>query len=188
MNPDQLIEHYINEQLEQSKKSPEQLERERMENELRALKEEREREKEEHNKRELERLEQQEFERYDMLMEQAFAKADLPKSPYMVKKVADYMLVALNNGVDVTPDDVIPLVREEMHNDMKEMFNVMPEELIESLLGDGVINKLRKRRVAKAQESKKAVAKPAVQDTGKDSKTETKKEGEKISFKSFFGV
>lgn len=189
MDPNQLIEKYINEQLEQAAKSPEQVERERIEAELKALKDEREREKKESEARELERLQQQEFERYDMLMDQALTKSDLPKSPYVVKKIADYMLVALQSGYEVTPEDVIPLVREEMQQDVSEMFQALPEDVIEQLLGDGVLNKLRKRRIAKAKEAQTAVAKPVVNDTGKSSKSEENaKSKEKVSFKQFFGV
>ena len=188
MNVDQVIEKYINEQIENSKKSPDQLEREKLQAELNQLRQEQENEKQTFKQKELERLQNQEFERYDMLMEQALTKSDIPKSPYVVKKIADYMLVALQNGYDVTPDDVIPLVREEMHSDLGEMFQSMPEDVIEKLLGDRVLNKLRKRRVAKAQDATKALGKSGLTETGKTSKTESDKPKTKTSFKDFFGV
>jgi len=141
----------IEEEIENSKKSPEQIEREKLENELKAMKEEREKEKEEFNKRELDRLQQQEFERYDMLMSKAIEKSDLPKSPYIIKKMADYMLMGLQKGIDVTPDDVLPLIREEMQNDLKEMFAVMPEEIIESIVGKENLNRIRKKNLQRAK-------------------------------------
>lgn len=185
MNPEEIIEQYINKQLEQAKKSPEQLEKERLEAELRSIREEREREKQEAQQRELERLQQQEFERYDILMEQALTKSSLPKTPYAVKRIADYMLVDLEAGYDVTPEDVIPLVEQELNSDLKELFSALPEEQIEALLGEQVLNKLRKRRVAKAQQAQKAVAKPSVVETGVK-KDNSPKEKEKISYKDFF--
>lgn len=187
-DPNQVIDDYINKQMENAKKSPEQLQREQLEAELQRMKTEREREREELKSKELERLQQQEFERYDMLMEQALTKSDLPKTPYIVKKIADYMLIGLEAGHDVSPEDVIPLVREEMHGDLKEMFNSLPEEVIEGLLGEQVLNKLRKRRVAKSQEAQKALGKAPIQDTGKTSKGQENKSKEKVSFKQFFGV
>jgi GTP cyclohydrolase I len=186
MNPDQVIEDYINKQLEQAKKSPEQVEKERLESELKAIRAEREREKEEHNTKELARLQEQAFQQYDTQMEQALNKSGLPKTPYTVKKMADYMLVALEAGHDVTPDDVVDVVREEMNSDLKEMFASLDEETIEGLLGEQVINKLRKRRVAKAQAAQKALGTKVV-ETGNSAKTsETPKE--KKSFKDFFGM
>lgn len=185
--PEQVIDDYINKQLEQAKKTPEQIEKEKLEAELQRLKAEREREKEELKTKELERLQQQEFERYDMLMEKALTNSNLPKTAYTVKKIADYMLVALEAGKDVTPEDVIPLVQEEMNNDLKEMFSSLPEETIEALLGEQVLNKLRKRRVAKAQEAQKNLPKSQIQDTGKSVKTAENKAKEKLSYKDLFG-
>lgn len=152
----------IEEEIENARKSPEQIEREKMENELRALKEEREKEKEAHRKRELERLQEQEYERYDTLMTQALEKnTDIPKSAYVVKKMADHMIMALEKGYDVTPEELIPLIREEMREDVKQMFQVLPEDVIEQLVGKDNINKIRKKYVSKGKEIKNnALANP----------------------------
>lgn len=180
----QLAAQIIEEEIENSKKSPEQLQREELEAKLKKLEDERREEKENSKKADFERLQSQEYERYDLLMTQALEKSDLPKSPYIVKKMADYMLLGLNNGVDVTPDDVIPLVRQEMTDDLREMFQVMPEEVIESIIGKDVINRIRKKSVAKA---KAAPLKASAPDTGTTGK-EKPEAGKKQSFKSFFGV
>lgn len=182
-----MVEDYINEQIENSKKSPEQLEREKLEKELKTMKDEREKEKKDQESRELQRLQAQEYERYDILMSQALEKSDLPKTPYVVKKMADYMLLGLQNGYEVTPDDILPLVREEMHSEINEMFQAMPEEVIEKLLGDGVLNKLRKRRVAKAQNPPQATTKSKVQDAGKPAE-KSKAGDDKQSYKDFFKI
>ena len=187
-DPNKAIDDYINQQMEQARKSPEQLAKEQLERELQMLKSEREREKQELQNKELERMQQAAFQQYDIEMEKALTTSDLPKTPYTVKKMADYMLVALQAGYDVKPADVVDIVREEMSNDLKEMFASMPEDKVEMLLGEQMINKLRKRRVAKAAAAQQAVSKPSILDSGKSSKTEAKKEGEKKSFKDFFGI
>jgi hypothetical protein len=187
MKPDQVIDQYINKQMDQAKKSPEQIQREKLEQELQRIKAERESEKETAKTKELARLQEQAFTQYDLQMEQSLAKSDLPKTPYTVKKIADYMLVALQAGKDVTPEDVIPLVREEMHSDLREMFASLPEDAVEQLLGEQMLNKLRKRRISKAQAGSQAVGKSTIQDTGRSGKTESKP-GDKKSFKDFFGI
>jgi hypothetical protein len=183
----QLAASIIEEEIENSQKSPEQLEKEKLQAELKAMKDEQEKEKEERKTRDFERLQQQEFERYDMQMTQALDKhPDLPKSPYIVKKMADYMLMGLNQGIDVTAEDVIPLVKQELQDDLREMFAVMPEDVIEAIVGKDVISKLRKKSVAKGRAG---VVPGKVADTGapkadKDGKKEVK---EKMDFKTFFG-
>lgn len=183
-----LAKEIIEEEIANSQKSPEQLEKEKLEKELKAIKEEREKEKEESKKKELERLQQQEYERYDMLMTQALDKSDLPKSPYVVKKIADYMLLGLEQGHDITPEDVLPIVREEMQNDLKDMFAVMPDEVIEALVGKDVISRIRKKNIAKAKQQPPAPLKSAVKDTGQSSDNNKDEPKQKKTIKELFGV
>jgi hypothetical protein len=53
----------------------------------------------------------------------------------IIKKMADYMLIAVQRGINVTPEDVLPIVRDEIQNDIKQMFSLMPEDVIEQLVG-----------------------------------------------------
>lgn len=184
----------IEREIENSKKSPEQLEKERLEGELKRLQEEREREREELKSKELERLREQEVERLDLQMEKALTSQGLPKSPYFVKKIADYMLAGMQAGLDVQPEDVIPLVKEEMEKDLKEMFAVMPEDVIETVIqnvfGKDVLTKMRKKQLAKAKEAK-AVPQPlnsSVKDVGAKKEEGNKEPAKKLTFKEFFGV
>lgn len=182
----QLATQIIEEEIANAQKSPEQLEKERLEAELRSLQEERENEREELRQKEFERLQEIEYERYDNLMSKALETSDLPKSPYVVKKMADYMLLGLNEGIDVSPEDVLPLVREEIQNDLREMFAVMPDEVIEKIVGKEVFNRVRKKNVAKAKTAPTPI-KSAVKDTGAKTSSATPS-AEKKSFRDFFGV
>lgn len=173
----------IEEEIERSKKSPEQLEKEKIEAELRSLKEDREKEKKDYESREFDRLQQQEAERYDTMISSSLEKSDLPKSPYVVKKVAEYMLLGLQNGIDVSADDIIPLVREEVQSDIRQMFSVMPEEVIESVIGKDTLKRLRKRNIAKAAPA--AIVSKAIPDTGAG-KSEAKTAEKKVPFRDYF--
>jgi len=180
----ELAKNIIEEEVENSKKSPEQIRAEQLEAELRTLKEEKERESEEAKKREFERMEQVEFERLDKAMDTAISKSDLPKSPYVVKKMADYMLLALENGVAVTPDEIMPLVREELQGDIRQMISSMPLEAAKALLGKEFVTQLRKDSLSKV---KVAQAKQGeVTDIGM--KATPKEEGKKLTYKDFFKV
>lgn len=182
----QLAASIIEEEIENSKKSPEQVAKEKLEAELKEMKEKYEKEKEETRHKDFERLQQQEYERYDMLMTSALEKTDLPKSPYIVKKMADYMLLGLQEGVDVTPEDVIPLVREEIQNDLKEMFQIMPDELVEKLIGKDKLSSIRKKNLAKAKATPPSLNNIAP-DTGKTVKSE-EKPVKKMTYRDFFGA
>lgn len=86
----------MEEEIENSKKSPEQLALEKAQEELRQLKEDREKEKSSRDEIERQRFTEQEFERLDIAMTQALDKNKFPKNPAVIKRMADYMLVALN--------------------------------------------------------------------------------------------
>lgn len=185
----ELAASIIEEEIENSKKSPEQLDKERLEAELRDLKEHQKKSKEDWEAREKERLYGQEAERYDMLVSKAIETSDLPKSPYVVKKMADYMLLGLENGIDIHPDDVISLVREEIQGDIQQMFAVMPEEIVEKLIGKDVLGKIRKRNVQKAKGAGQPPipVKSSIKDVGQKSQSD-EKPVQKKTIKQMWGI
>lgn len=183
----QLAAEILEEEIREAQKSPEQVEKEKLERRLKELEEEREREKQEMSQRELERLTEREFERYDNLMSSALESSDLPKSPYVVKKMTEYMIQAVENGIDVEPKDVIPLIRNEMLGDVQDLLRGMPAEMVEQLLGNDIITALRKQRVAAAKKPPVPV-KSAVRDVAKSSKKESSEPTKKMSIKDFLGV
>lgn len=182
----ELARQIIEQEIENSQKSPEQLEKERIEEELRSLKEEREKEKQQFEQKEFERLQEQAYEKYDQQMTAALESSNLPKEPYVVKKIADYMLVALQEGYDVSAEDVIPLVKQELEKDIQTLINAMPDEALEQFLGKQRLANFRKKNLAKAKEAVAVSSAKAVKDTG--GKTTVKEPDKKISYKDFFGV
>jgi hypothetical protein len=183
----QLAAEILEEEIAQAQKTPEQIERERLEAELHALREEREREKTELEQRELERLTDLEYERYDNLMSNAIENSDLPKTPYVVKKMTEYMIQAVDNNIDVEPADLVPIIREEIQADVRVMLQSMPPEMVEQFLGQEVINTLRKSRVASVKKAPVPV-KSAVKDIGKAPAKKAEAPRKPVTIKDFFGV
>lgn len=183
-----LAAQMIEEEIANSAKSPEQLRAEKLEQELQDLKDRNKKDKEAFDAREQERLTEAEFERYDSLMSQAIEKSDLPKSPYVVKKMADLMMIGLREGIDVTPDDILPLVRQEILEDIQQMAQAMPLETIEKLFGGDILTKIRKKNVAKAKNQ--PTGSPKLPDVGA-TKASPKADDSKIqkkTIKQMFGV
>lgn len=185
----QFAAQIIENEIKNSKKTPEQIANEKLQAELKALREEKKRAEKEAKEREFQRVQQQEYERYDMQMSQALEKSDLPKSPYVVKKMADLLYLGLENGVDLSPQDVLPLVREEIQGDIKDMFAAMPDEVIEQLVGSEKINSIRKKKVAAAKAASQAQTATAnqIKDTGSNAK-KSEEPPKKISMKEFFKI
>ena len=139
---------------------------------------------EEFNQKELERLREIEFEKIDTQMTLALEKSDLPKKPYVVRKMAEYMLIGANNGINLSPEDVLPIVREELLTDLQEIINTLPEDKAEEFIGKEVLNRFRKKNLAKAEQTPASV-KSSIKDVG-IKKTEDK-QAEPVNYKKFFG-
>lgn len=185
MDIKQLAAEILQEEIERSQKTPEQLRAEEAEARLQELMEEREQEKKDHEARELERLTEREYERYDNLMSSALESSDLPQSPYVVKKMTELMILAVENGIDIDPKDVIPMIRDEIHSDIQQMFGKMPAELIEQVLGKDTLGKLKNHR--KASIKPPVPVKTAVKDVAQ-TKEEKKEAAKKQTVRDFFGV
>lgn len=184
-----LAAQMIEEEISNAAKSPEQLAKEALEAELTELKEQRKKDQADNEKREFERVQQMEYDRYDTLMTQTLEKSDLPKSPYVIKKMADYMLMGLKEGLNVTPEDVLPLVREEILEDIRQMSQAMPLETIEKLFGGDILTKIRKKNVSRAK-SNPQTASAKLPDVGATKAVDKPKidESKKKTIKQMFGV
>ena len=183
----QLARQVIEEEIANSQKSPEQLEREKLEKEIKALKEQQQKEKEEFEKREFERLQEAAYEQYDMQIDKALENSGLPKKPYVVKKFAEYMLLGLQNGIDVTPQDILPLVKEEIEQDIKEMIGASPDEVVEQFIGKEKLNSIRKKKVAKAKaEQPPMPLAKSLKDAGAPKKEKTPEKPQ--TYRDFFKV
>jgi len=179
----EIVQAYAKREIENSKKTPEQIKAEQLEKELEKVRKEREREKAELEKQRIEMAEQKAYAEYEQGIINAIeSSTDLPKSPYVVRKFADYMLSALEMGVKVTPEEVAPLVKREIHNDIKQMFEASPDEVVESFFGKDRLNKLRKKNVEKALSTPTAPLKQ-VKDVGKPKEEEPK---QKLTYRDFF--
>jgi hypothetical protein len=187
IDPRDFAAQVLEDELKKAQMSPEQLEKMELEQELKRLQDESKQKEEEFTRREFERVTQQEYERIDNQMTSALDKSDLPKSPYVVKKLAEYMMIGAQNGIDLTAEDLVPIVREEIMNDLQTLINAMGEDKVENFIGKDVLNKIRKKNIAKSKVNPATVLKAAVKDTGKTGQKTAEPARSKKDMKDFFG-
>lgn len=150
MDPDELAELRIQSRIEEMKKSPEQVEREKIQKELKEAREESKRLKEEKESLAFEKMKEQAAVQIESEIESALdAHKTLPKSRHVVKRIADSMLWAMNNGFDdVSAEDVIPLVEKELKDELNQFYDDMPDEFLEKFLGNKTSERLRAKRLS----------------------------------------
>lgn len=150
LNPDDLAEQRIQSKIEEMKKSPEQIEREKMQHELEAARQRLKQIEEEKHTAKMQQMEQKAAYQLDQEITDALSKdTELPKSKKTVRRIADAMLWAMDNGFhDVTVADVLPSVKAEVQAELNEFMSSMPEELMEKYIGKKNIERMRKKRLA----------------------------------------
>lgn len=186
IDPDDWAAAHIEKKIEHLKKSPEVLEKERIQAELQAAREEAKKLKEEKEMAEMSKLEQEALSSLQTEISKAItAHTKLPDTKLVQKKMADAMLWAANNGFnDVTADDVAPLVEHEMREELNGLFELMPEDTLEAYFGRKNVDRLRKSKIAKAKEIPSV---NAIKPTGaKPAETPKQSDQQKIDAKRFW--
>lgn len=181
-----FAEDILNEEIQELQKSPEQKQLEALQKQLEVEKKQREGLEEAKRNAEMARLEEQAFKQFDDEITGALEKyPNLPKSPYVVKRIADTLIEAINLGYkDASVIDVMPIVEQQISGEIQKMFETMPEELMEQLIGKNNLSRLRKTRLAKM---KKVETAQQVKSTGKTSKDADKKNEKPVRFQDMFG-
>ncbi len=179
-----FAEDIINEEIENMQKTPEQKELAKAQKELEDIKAKLKEEQDAKDSAEKARFEEQMAVELDRDIEQALSSNEMPKSPIYVKRMAEYMMLALNNGIDLKPKDVIKLVKKDVDEEIKKFFEASPDEVLEGLVGKDRITKMRKKQIAQAKQS--VVTANSVKPTGAADKPKAPVKKDPIQFKDFF--
>jgi hypothetical protein len=182
-DPEALAEAILQAKIDELAKSPEQKKQE----ELQAKYEEAVKKLQEaENQKEAETMNRLQIEAAQSLnqeiVEALEANPVLPKSQLTVKRIAEGLSWAIENGFpQATVKDIIPFVKKEMQKEFQQHVEALPEEFIEEFFGQQIMERLRQSRLKKHKEIK-ATQTPVPQD---DTPAPTTKKSQ--SFKSFFG-
>ena len=187
LDPDELAELRIQQRIEEMKKSPEQIEREKIQIELQAAREEARRLKEERDSDQFEKLKEQAAVQIESEIEHALdAHKTLPKSRHIVKRIADSMLWAMNNGFDdVSAEDVMPLVEKEWRDEMSRLMDDSPEDVLEQLIGQRNLERMRAKRL-NAMNTSNAKSANSIKSTASSVQKREEPKAEKIKQRDFF--
>lgn len=181
-----FAEEILNEEIQELNKTPEQKELEKLRKELAEKDTRLKAEEEAKRNAEMERLREQSFKQFEDDLTAALDKSTLPKSPYVVKRIADTLIEAVNLGyTDTTVQDILPIVEKQIRGELQNMFEVAPEEVMEELIGKSNLSRLRKSRLAKMK--KPVETAKNIMETGNSSKKEEDKKEKKQKFTDLFG-
>ena len=175
-DPRQLAEEYLTQAIEEDM-LPEN------EKELRKVRYEKE-ELERQYKEELSRREQEQM---DVAIQQAqqeisnniidaLESSSLPKSPEVVKRIANYMLIAEQKGINVNPKQVIPLVEEDFRNLNSQILKSLDPTKRISYIGEDLLKQIRQDDLARLKTSQSQSSQSVPKSKQPSSKKITKEE------------
>lgn len=180
LNFREVAEKYLIEKLEEESLPPEQ-------KELRDAK----KKLEEYEAREKEIQKQREQEEYAKMKSSyeteietqiidSLNQSGLPKTPYTVKRMAQYLARALDRGVDIRPKDVVELVRKDYYEDLTSYLGGHDGENLLKTLPKEVIDKIRKADLARVK-AKSAPSPAKVDEVAKPQESKESKPKKKMT-------
>ena len=138
-----FAEEVVWEHIQESSLTPEQKKARDVERELQKYKAQEEEHKKAETERQMQALHQKYASDYDRKITSALQASGLPKTPATVKRMAEYMFTAVQNGYDLEPSDLVEQVRKDYQDDIQQLFGQTSEDMLLSLLGEGTAKKLR---------------------------------------------
>jgi len=138
-----VAEDYIWEQLQDEQMSPHEKAQREKERRLEILEaQEAERAKSESEQQRLREHEHYRNE-YDQKISKALASSGLPRTTGTVRRIAEYMKVDIDSGVDRDPIEYIDAVRADYMEDIKELLGTVDGDTLLKMLGDDAAKKIR---------------------------------------------
>lgn len=143
-----VAEDYLWEQMQEENLSPEEKQYRKEQQELKDL-----RDAKQKHEAELEaqrhQAEVQHFEQeYDKKVATALADSGLPKTTGTIRRITEYMLLDVKNGVERPIADYVDLVSRDYAADIKDLIGQLPADKLLKLLGGDVAKKIREHDVA----------------------------------------
>jgi hypothetical protein len=148
-----LAETIINGEIEESLKTPEQKEKERLQKEYENLKKQVEDEKKQREDAEMTRMQEQVARNLDSEMTAAITEAGLPKTARTVKYLAEAMQLSIENNLNLSAKDLIPYVKKQAVTEFRELVQGLSDTEFEEFMDKDISGRVRKRNLAKLKQT-----------------------------------
>lgn len=156
----EIAEQFIYEQIQQESMTPEQREAIEKDKRLSDYERREKEQREQHEQNQLKQLESHYVQQFEKVMIEAFQSTNLPKNPFTVKRMAELMQKNLQYKLDLPPQELAKLVKEDMQNEQKHLISSASAEQLIEMFGEEITNKIRKHDLSKFKMNKPVVNKP----------------------------
>jgi hypothetical protein len=110
----------------------------------------------------------------------ALEVSSLPRSPEVVKRIANYMLIAEQKGIAINPKQIIPLVEEDFRNLNAQILKSLDPNKRINYIGEDLLKQIRQDDLARLKTNQsqpnQSQPKPKQNNNKKITKEEWRKE------------
>ncbi len=138
-----VAEDYLWEKIQDDQLTPEQKKQREVEVELSKYRESEKAAKADAETREAEALQNKYAEEYETKIMTALEQGGLPKTRAAVRRMAQYLQLAVQHNLEVTPQDLVARVKQELMEEHKSMYSTGDASALVSILGEDLVKKLR---------------------------------------------
>jgi hypothetical protein len=146
-----LADKVLAQKIEEASKSPVQVELEKATAKLEEYEKKIKEEQDAKMSSERQRMEQEAEQHVQTEIMEAIDSGSLPKSPYIINKMAQLASIAFDNGIDVDFKDLVPVVKKMYTRDVKEMMGLLGDDDVEELVSADRIKAIRNKRIQTAR-------------------------------------
>ena len=168
----EIAEKYLLSQIQDEMMSKEEKELRDLRRENETFKQAQEREKKDRESQAISKKEHEYAESFQQTIITALNKSGLPKTPELVKRMANVMAKNLEHGLELTPDDLVIEVKNDITALLKSVIGDADGEHLVAMFGEDVANKIRRSDIKKLQERQSQVHQPRTQQRDTQSKSQ----------------
>jgi uncharacterized protein with von Willebrand factor type A (vWA) domain len=167
LDPRKMSEKHLAEALDEEMLTPEQKHLRDLENENKQLKETEKQREDRIKEEKVQALTKKTRAEYEAKMVDAISNSNLPKNATTVRRIAEVMYQAVNNGYDMSVEDAVSLVADDYHGGVNEFLgSISDAERLATVLGPEKLKMLRDWELSKVK-NPAPVAKPASETPSK---------------------
>ena len=182
-NVRELAENYLREELQKEMMSPEEQKLWEMEQKLKQYESEKQQREEQEKANRINELQRHyENELTDKIIK-AIDTYKLPKNERTIARMAEKLYVALENGYEIDPVDIAPLIKQEIEEELKGFYGHLDVEDMIKVLGEDGLKKVRNYEV---QRVKSKAPETPLKTTPVATTEKEAKPSKKVSARDFF--
>ena len=153
----EIAEKYLMKHIQESMMSPEEKRLKELEKKVETYEQREAREKQEREAEAIAKKESEYANSFQQTIISALQKSGLPKTPQIVKRMAAIMQRNLEFGLELTPDDLVTEVKQELTELFQAISKDSDADHLLNILGKDAANKIRKHDLKSLQEKQAQV-------------------------------